>query len=276
MEFLANPQFYLSLLSVTFIQIALGADNIIVLTIVAGKLKTIEERTKAIRLGMFIAMALRIALLFVINWILVVATAKIFELHADWFDIAMTWKALVLIIGGFILILKAINELRHKVKGYDEKGVESKTSFTSVIMYMVAMNLLFSVDSILTVVGMTDMFPVMVGSVVISVLLMVAFVGPIARFISKNPDFEILGIFILMFIGFVLFMEGGHEAHIAFLGSEMPHFPQWVVVFFLVFIISVVVILDLAETKREEELIQLHHHGEDDITSAQKAVEANE
>lgn len=274
MEFLANPQFYLSLLSVTFIQIALGADNVIVLTIVAGKLKTMEERTKAIRLGMFIAMALRIALLFVINWILVVATAKFFEIHAGWFDVAMTWKALVLILGGFILILKAINELRHKVKGYDEKGVESKTSFTSVIMYMVAMNLLFSVDSILTVVGMTDMFPVMVGSVVISVLLMVAFVGPIARFISKNPDFEILGIFILMFIGFVLFMEGGHEAHIAFFGSEMPHFPQWVVVFFLVFIISVVVILDLAETKREEELVQLHHHGEEDIDSAKKVVEA--
>jgi predicted tellurium resistance membrane protein TerC len=95
------------------------------------------------------------------------------------------------------------------------------------------------VDSILTVVGMTDVFPVMVGSVVISVILMLVFANPLARFLNKNPDFEILGLFVLLLIGFVLFLEGGHVAGLAVNSSEFPYIPQWIVIFILLLMFSI-------------------------------------
>ena len=101
------------------------------------------------------------------------------------------------------------------------------------------MNLLFSVDSILTVVGMTDVFAVMVGSVVISVALMLIFAKPLARFLRENPDFEIMGLFVLLLIGFVLFLEGGREAGVSVNASEFPHIPQWIVIFTLMLMFSV-------------------------------------
>jgi len=104
---------------------------------------------------------------------------------------------------------------------------------------IVGMNILFSIDSILTVVGMTDIFLVMVGSVVISVVLMLLFANPLARFLNENPDFEILGLFVLLLVGFVLFLEGGHVAEVAVNGSEFPYIPQWIVIFILLLMFSV-------------------------------------
>jgi predicted tellurium resistance membrane protein TerC len=101
------------------------------------------------------------------------------------------------------------------------------------------MNVLFSIDSILTVVGMTDVFAVMVGSVVVSVALMLAFADPLARFLRENPDFEILGLFVLLLIGFVLLLEGGHVAELSINASEFPYIPQWIVIFTLLLMFSV-------------------------------------
>jgi len=107
------------------------------------------------------------------------------------------------------------------------------------VALIAGLNLLFSVDSILTVVGMTDVFLVMMGSVVISVVLMLIFVGAISDFISRNPDFEILGLFILLLIGFVLFLEGGHVAHLTVNDSAFPYIPQWIVIFMLLLMFAV-------------------------------------
>jgi predicted tellurium resistance membrane protein TerC len=106
-------------------------------------------------------------------------------------------------------------------------------------MLIVGMNLLFSVDSILTVVGMTDVFAIMVGSVVISVALMLYFATPIADFLTKNPEFEILGLFVLLLIGFVLVLEGGHAAEMTLNGTPLPYIPQWIVIFMLLLMFSV-------------------------------------
>ena len=147
-------------------------------------------------------------------------------------------KSVVLGVGGLILIWKGVKELRVKAKGVGEE-VQATDKFAEVVAVIVGMNLLFSIDSILTVVGMTDIFAVMVGSVVISVALMLAFAKPLARFLSENPDFEILGLFVLLLIGFALFLEGGREALLSVNASEFPHIPQWIVIFILLLMFSV-------------------------------------
>ena len=120
------------------------------------------------------------------------------------------------------------------------------------------MNLLFSVDSILTVVGMTERFPVMVGSVLISVALMLIFAKPIANYIAKNPDFEILGLFVLLLIGFVLMLEGGHVAHLSIDGSNSPYIPQWIVIFMLMLMFAVDLYQNWFERKKEQAPVHLH------------------
>jgi predicted tellurium resistance membrane protein TerC len=241
LQLFTDPAFWAALFSVTFIQIALGADNLIIITILANKLPP-HRQGLAIQLGLVLAMVFRIILLGLVSWLLTFATnvflsvdGTILGLHVE---AGLTVKAVVLGAGGLILIWKGVKELRVKAKGLGEE-VQATESFTEVVAVITGMNLLFSIDSILTVVGMTDVFPVMVGSVVVSVALMLAFANPLARFMSENPDFEILGLFVLLLIGFVLFLEGGHVAEVAVNSSEFPYIPQWIVIFTLLLMFSV-------------------------------------
>jgi len=241
LELLTDPAFWAALFSVTLLQVALGADNLIIITILANKLPP-QKQGLAVQLGLVLAMLFRIVMLGLVSWLLSFATnvfltvdRSVLGLH---FEASITVKALVLGIGGLILIWKGVKELRVKAKGMGEE-VQATESFTEVVVVIVGMNLLFSIDSILTVVGMTDIFAVMVGSVVISVALMLAFANPLARFLRENPDFEILGLFVLLLIGFVLFLEGGQEALFSVNASHFPHIPQWIVIFILLLMFSV-------------------------------------
>ncbi len=180
---------------------------------------------------------------------------------------AVNGKAIVLVFGGLFLIWKGIKELRLKLKGVEHQlGATSR--FRDVVAVIVGMNLLFSVDSILTVVGMTDIFAVMVGSVVISVALMLAFAGTISEFLSDNPEFEILGLFVLLLIGFVLVLEGGHTAHLTANGSEFPYIPQWIVIFMLLLMFSVDLYQNWWAQKRNRSTapVRLHHRIEEGET----------
>ena len=242
LELFADPAFWAALFSVTLIQVALGADNLIIITVLAGKLPP-RKQGLAVQVGLVLAMLFRIILLALVSWLLGFATEILFTLDREIvpgirLEAAMSIKALVLLVGGLVLIWKGVKELRVKAKGLGEE-VQETESFPEVVAVIVGMNLLFSVDSILTVVGMTDIFAVMVGSVVISVVLMLVFANPLARFLTENPDFEILGLFVLLLVGFVLFLEGGHEAHAAVNDSEFPYIPQWIVIFILLLMFSV-------------------------------------
>ena len=255
LSLLLDPGVWISLFSVTLVQIALGADNLIIITIIANKLPE-AKRPQAVRLGLILAMVFRIVLLGLVSYILRYATGTLF--HVDFGSSSLVHiqgvfngKALLLIVGGFFLIWKGVKELRIKAKGISEE-VAHADRFVQVVAVIVGINLLFSVDSILTVVGMTDIFFVMAGSVVISVALMLAFVGPISRFISRNPDFEILGLFVLLLIGFVIFLEGGHEAHLTVNASAFPYIPQWIVIFILLLMFSVDLYQNWWERKREQ------------------------
>jgi predicted tellurium resistance membrane protein TerC len=258
---LADPAVIASLFGITLIQIALGADNLIIITIIANKLPK-AERGKAIKLGLILAMLFRIVLLALVSLILSVATASLFEIDVDvaWITLTgeMTGKALILILGGLFLIWKGVKELRIKLKA-KEHDVGKAAKFRDVVALIVGMNLLFSVDSILTVVGMTDVFLVMVLSVVVSVALMLAFADAISTFLSSNPEFEILGLFVLLLIGFVLVLEGGHTAHLEANGSAFPYIPQWIVIFMLLLMFTVDLYQNWWERKQEKEPVRLHH-----------------
>lgn len=252
--------FWINLFSVTLVQIALGADNLIIITILANNLAT-GERKKAIFWGLILAMFFRIALLFMMSSILIYATGVFYHLDTIVpgglsFTAGVSVKAILLAAGGLFLIWKGIKELRLKIKGVEHE-VPAAAKFTQVLLIIVSMNLLFSVDSILTVVGMTDMFLVMVGSVVISVAIMLTFVGTISRFINENPDFEILGLFVLLLIGFVLILEGGHVAHLTVDGNPFPYIPQWIVIFILLLMFSIDLYQNFIERKREKQPLQL-------------------
>ena len=261
LELLSSPAFWGALFSVTLIQLALGADNLIIITIIANKLPP-QKRKQAIQLGLILAMAFRILLLAGVSLILRYATAELWQFDDTIFGRrvagSVSGKALVLFFGGLFLIWKGVKELRVKAKGVHEKEMGKASKFKEVVTVIVGINLLFSVDSILTVVGMTDIFLVMIGSVVISVLLMLVFVGPISDFISKNPDFEILGLFVLLLIGFVLVLEGGHVAHLQMGATEFPYIPQWIVIFMLLFVFAVDLYQHWHERKIEGAPVPLH------------------
>ena len=259
-DLLLDPAIWLSLFSVTLIQIALGADNLIIVTIIANKLPA-PQRKKAISLGLVLAMLFRILFLSIISYILKYVTGVFYQLdtsYPSWLSLhaELSGKSLVLIIGGFFLIWKGVKELRLKAKGMEQE-VEEVDRFGEVVFLMVGINLLFSVDSILTVVGMTDVFLVMVGSVVISVMLMLWFAEYISNYMTRNPDFEILGLFVLLLIGFVLILEGGHVAHLKINGNVFPYIPQWIVIFILLLMFTVDVYQNWLERKREKDPLHL-------------------
>jgi predicted tellurium resistance membrane protein TerC len=259
-DLITSGAFWAALFSVTLIQIALGADNLIIITIIANKLPE-SQRKKAISLGLILAMVFRIILLAGVSLVLKYATGVFWHFDRQMLGLHMTGgvsgKSVVLFIGGLFLVWKGVKELRVKAKGVEHELREAQ-KFREVVALIVGLNLLFSVDSILTVVGMTDIFLVMMGSVVISVALMLAFVGYISDFISKNPDFEILGLFVLLLIGFVLVLEGGHVAHLTVNESAFPYIPQWIVIFILLLMFSVDLYQNWLERAKEAAPIQLH------------------
>ena len=259
-ELVAQPSFWAALFSVTLIQIALGADNLIIITIIANKLPE-AQRQRAIQVGLVLAMALRIVLLLILSLVLSAATAELWRLDRAFLGVQLAGeidgKSLVLVVGGLFLIWKGVKELRIKLKAVEHE-VAKASRFAEVVTLIVGMNLIFSVDSILTVVGMTDIFAVMVGSVLISVALMLVFAGPISRFLSANPEFEILGLFVLLLIGFVLILEGGHSAHLTVNGSPTPYIPQWIVIFILLLLFAIDLYQNWWERKQEVDAVTLH------------------
>jgi predicted tellurium resistance membrane protein TerC len=260
LHLLANPGFWVALFSVTLVQIALGADNLIIITVLAAKLPEADQR-RAVTWGLILAMLFRLVLLLVVSVVLEVASESLIDLDASPLGLHLTGafsiKALVLMAGGVFLIWSGVKELRLKIKGVEHE-VASAARFGQVLTAIVGLNLLFSVDSILTVVGMTDVYLVMAGSVVISVALMLVFATPIARFLRQNPDFEILGLFVLLLIGFVLFLEGGHEAGLTVADSEFPYIPRWITIFILLLMFSVDLYQNWLERKQRQDPVTLH------------------
>ena len=245
MEVFANPDAWVALLTLTFLEIVLGIDNIIFISIVTGKLPQ-EKRKKATRIGLFLAMFMRIALLFGIT-ILIAMKAPWFTIDWGWFSGSFTGQAMVLFLGGLFLIYKSTKEIHEKVdhKGDEEKDLKTSAakSFGNVIFQILLIDLIFSVDSILTAVGMTNGIEgalyIMVTAVVISVGVMMLFAIPVGNFVNANPSIQILGLAFLILIGFMLITESMHLSEASLLGQHVGAVPKGYLYFAIAFSLAV-------------------------------------
>ena len=206
MEQLANPEIWIALATLTALELVLGIDNIIFISILAGKLPP-ERRDKARRLGIMLAAVSRLGLLMAIAWI-VGLTAPLFEL----FGHAFSWRDLILIGGGLFLIGKATHEIHQKLEGATEHvstGATTTTAtFGGVIMQIMLLDIVFSLDSIITAVGMVDQRWVMVTAILASIVFMLMFARPLGEFVERHPTVKVLALSFLIMIGLVLMADG--------------------------------------------------------------------
>lgn len=206
MQTLANPEIWIALATLTALELVLGIDNIIFISILAGKLPP-EQRNKARKTGIALAAITRIGLLFSVAWIIGL-TAPLFTLFGNEFS----WRDLILIGGGLFLIGKATHEIHHKLEGaaqpQDPALAAAGATFSGIIVQIMLLDIVFSLDSIITAVGMVDEIWVMVAAVLISIAFMIAFAKAIGDFVDRHPTVKVLALSFLIMIGLVLIADG--------------------------------------------------------------------
>lgn len=221
----SDPAAWLALLTLIALEVVLGIDNLIFIAILSNKLP-VEQQARARRIGLILALVMRIGLLMLIGWLVTLQTT-LFDLGIAGapnqygepsFETAFSGRDLILLAGGLFLLWKATKEIHHSMDPDDDSGElldktpgmadVAKTSFSTVIAQIIAIDMVFSVDSILTAVGMTDDIPIMVAAVVITVAIMLVAADPLARFIERNPTLVMLALAFLVMIALVLIADG--------------------------------------------------------------------
>lgn len=206
MEAFLTPEVLLSLLTLTFMEIILGIDNLVFLSIVSGRLPE-DQQPNARRIGLILALAFRIMLLFGVSWLV-----SLKEPVITLMGFGLSWRDLILLGGGLFLLAKATSEIHHKLEGVEEAGAtEKKSTFGQVIFQIVLLDIVFSFDSILTAVGLVEDVSIMIIAVVISMVVMLIFVNKISEFINRHPTMKMLALSFLLLIGVMLVAEGLHQ-----------------------------------------------------------------
>ncbi len=241
LELLTDPQAWIAFATLTALELVLGIDNVIFISILVDKLPR-EKREFTRRIGLFMAMFMRIGLLLVLSWI-VGLVAPLFTVLGQ----AISGRDLILILGGLFLIWKSTGEIHQSLEG--EEGSTSgavKATFAAVVLQIMVVDLVFSLDSIITAVGMVDEIAVMVAAVIVSVGLMMLFAGAIGRFVSDHPTIKMLALSFLVVVGVVLIAEGFDH-----------HVPKGYVYFAMAFSVGVEM-LNIRMRKRAAKPAQLH------------------
>jgi len=244
MEIFLQVDTWVALLTLTFLEIVLGIDNIIFISITANKLPE-HRRKNATILGLALAMITRIALLMSVSY-LVALKDPLFNIDTKWFQTGVSIQSLILFLGGIFLIFKSTREIRHKMEESHqvEEEKENRTStFKSVIFQIIIIDIVFSFDSILTAVGMTNgvqgALTIMVIAVVISMIIMMGFANPVNKFVSKNPTIQMLALAFLILIGFMLITEGAYLSNTVIFNSTIGGIPKGYLYFAIAFSLGV-------------------------------------
>jgi len=241
MEWLTQPQAWIALATLTVLELVLGVDNIVFLTILAGKLPP-AERAKARRIGLALAMFTRIGLLLSLAWLI--------GLTAPWFALfghEVSGRDLILILGGLFLLAKSTHEIHQKLEGHEsELSARAAPSFTSVIVQIILLDVIFSLDSVITAVGMVEQVQIMVIAIVIAIGLMMVFARPIGDFVDRHPTVKILALSFLLLIGTALIADGAGM-----------HIPRGYIYFAMGFSVMVELI-NLRARRVEGSPVQLH------------------
>ncbi len=235
----------MALLTLTFLEIVLGIDNIVFISIAANKLPAAAQR-KATNIGLLLAMAQRILLLFAVTF-LIGLREPFYHISTSWFSIGISGQALILFFGGLFLLYKSTSEIHEKVEMPEQEEKELKarkiTTLPAAIIQIIIIDFIFSIDSILTAVGMTnglgespsDALVLMIIAVVISILVMMTFANPIRVFIIKHPSIQLLALSFLILIGFMLIAEAAHLSHLNIFGKEIGTIPKGYLYFSITF-----------------------------------------
>ncbi len=235
MEFLLDPNMWIALLTLTVLEIVLGIDNIVFISILSGKLPAHKQKS-ARRLGLGLALITRILLLLSLNWVMSL-TEPLFTVTSK----AISGRDLILLIGGLFLIYKATREIHEKLEGDEhETELKSKASYSSVIIQILLLDIIFSLDSVITAVGMSNQIGVMISAVIISVIIMLFAAESISKFVNSHPTVKMLALSFLVLIGVTLLAEG--------LGQ---HFPKGYIYFAMAFSV-VVEMLNLTMKRRKK------------------------
>ena len=245
MEIFLQVDTWIALLTLTFLEIVLGIDNIIFISIAANKLPK-EKRKKATNIGLVLAMLLRIILLFGISF-LIAMKAPIWIINLSWIQVGFTGQSLILFGGGIFLLYKSTQEIHHKVEGKKEDMTSEipKKAYTlkQAIIQISLINIVFSFDSILTAVGMTNgvngAMIIMIFSVILSMGIMLLFANPVGDFVSNHPTIQMLGLAFLILIGFMLIAEGAHLSHANIFGQSVGIIPKGYLYFAIAFSLGV-------------------------------------
>jgi predicted tellurium resistance membrane protein TerC len=206
MEWITDPQTWIAFLTLVILELVLGVDNIIFISILSGKLP-VEQRDKARITGLALAVFSRILLLLSLSWVIGL-TEPLFHV----FKFEVSGRDLILILGGLFLLWKATREIHQKLEG--EEGHASgriKVSFTGVIIQILLLDVVFSLDSVITAVGMVDELWIMIAAVIVAVVVMIFSSGPLAAFVERHPTIKMLALSFLLLIGFTLIVEGLHQ-----------------------------------------------------------------
>ena len=245
MEWLTDPQAWIGLLTLTVLEIVLGIDNIIFISILAGKLPAAQQK-QARQIGLTLAMLMRILLLLSISWVAGL-TKPLITIPLAGFDV--TGRAIILIGGGLFLLAKSTHEIHNKLEGCDEdETVRRAPSLGSVLVQIILLDIVFSLDSVITAVGMVDQIWVMVAAVILAVGVMMLFAGGISRFVERHPTIKMLALSFLLLIGVNLIGEG--------LGFHIPKGYTYFAMGFAVF----VEMLNIKLRKRAGVPVKLHRH----------------
>ena len=244
-EILTNPDALFALLTLTFLEIVLGIDNIIFISLASSKLPENHQK-KATSIGLALAMILRILLLFGISY-LTALNAPFWHINTSWIQGGISGQSLILFAGGIFLLYKSTKEIHEKVEepNHDKEQVEKSrsSSLTNAIVQITMINIVFSFDSILTAIGMTnglskdpnDALIIMIIAVIISVLIMMLFANSVGKFVNQHPTVQILGLSFLILIGFMLIAEAAHLSHLSVFGSEVGTIPKGYLYFTIAF-----------------------------------------
>ncbi|HWT01974.1 MAG TPA: TerC family protein [Pyrinomonadaceae bacterium] len=246
MEWLADPQLWIAFLTLTLLELVLGIDNIVFISILAGKLPP-EQQSKARYVGLGLALGMRVILLFSLSWVIGL-TAPLFTVFRQ----ELSGRDLVLLIGGLFLLAKSTHEIHGSLEGEEgHKSAKIYPSFAGVLIQIALLDMVFSLDSVITAVGMVDDLWIMIAAVVVSIVFMMAFAGSIGTFVQKHPTVKMLALSFLILIGVTLIAEGLDQ-----------HIPKGYIYFAMAFSV-LVEILNLRLRKAKTPPVHLHNAYDD-------------
>lgn len=242
MEWLSSPEAWIGLVTLTVLEIVLGIDNIVFISILAAKLPQ-NQQTRARQVGLSMAMLTRIALLFSIAWIISLTEPLFQVLRQD-----ISARDLILIGGGLFLLAKSTREIHDKLEGAEgHASARIPPSFASVIFQILLLDMVFSLDSVITAVGMVNQLPIMIAAVVIAVGIMLLMAGAISDFVNRHPTVKMLALSFLLLIGATLIIEGLHQ-----------HIPRGYIYFAMGFSVFVEMLNLRLRTPKPAEPVKLH------------------